>query len=806
MKNLIKYIVLAGLLLNGFTEANATLTLKEIRTASSDVLVVVFNSETKLPTTNYNTWISTKINVNEVKTTDLSAWRLNGEQPLQIYKFVTESSATNSGPKRAEHRIFLKTTGLVNGVKYKLETPHGDTTFVFNDRAVFCESIKTNQNAYSGLSDVRYANFAIWLGTGGSQKIEGTLPEYEVYEMSTGNTITRGTLVQYGSDVSSGDFVYRIDLSEVPEGGPYKISVKGYGCSWPFGVGGDFSSRLGYVSFRSMYYQRCGIPLKQPYAWEDIRMKHCHTLLYDVNASTGEANLDVVGTEPTFTVYGGYHDAGDADRRLYHLVRVPPVLMTTYEAFPEYFSDNQFNIPDKFDENFNILGKGNGIPDIIDEAEWATLIWEYLQDPDGGVHWGTETRGYPEPFAIPMDLDTKKYGTIRIDNEATAMAAGVFMHLARLLEPYKPERSAELQQRAENAMAFVGDKANDQQKLYFAVQKYLLTGDNTAHQQVKELTGRFAASEATNPGSSVYSNNALAVFFYSYLRDKERPKDQEAVQQMRNILRKSAEREIAIFNSFAYPVGNPVTTRRQWGNNVNQGQHAYPCLLQYSLLKEQRYIDVVSQLMDYNQGLNPIGKCYVTGLGFDQVKNPHDRESEYTKSKGWGVKPGILVYGPGNLPDRIEFTILPAITALPRERQWVDHLFTYGMNEFTIHETLIYPAVIYPVLAEGRVWDDTKDLFDVPDVSIISDINENEPDIIEIYPNPVKNNITVSSTENIEIYSIKLMDSLGRIVRQIDHINQTDYNLNMNAYPKGVYILSIESRSGASIKKLIKIE
>ena len=106
-----------------------------------------------------------------------------------------------------------------------------------------------------------------------------------------------------------------------------------------------------------MYYQRCGIPLKQPYAWEDIRLNPCHTLLYNVNAPTGEANLKVVGTEPSFTVYGGYHDAGDADRRLYHLTRVPPVLMTTYEAFPEYFSDNQFNIPDKFDERFQYSGK-----------------------------------------------------------------------------------------------------------------------------------------------------------------------------------------------------------------------------------------------------------------------------------------------------------------------------------------------------------------------------------------------------------------------------------------------------------------
>ena len=714
MNYLLKYTVfLLGMLISYCS--NASVILSDVHVASNNVLVVVFASEKIVPS-NYNQWIKEKIDVNAVNT-DVSAWKLNGEQPLAIHKFVTESSALCTGPKGAEHYIYLDIPALVNGTQYKLETPFGDTTFVFDDRAIFCESIKTNQNAYSALSKVRFANFTIWLGTGGRRQIEGKLPEYEVFEMSGSKTISRGFLKEIGPDKSSGDYVYRIDLSDVPEGGPYKISVKGYGCSWPFGVGSDFSRRLGYVSFRSLYYQRCGIPLKRPYAWEDIRMNPCHTTLYEVNAPNGEANLKVVGTETSFKCYGGYHDAGDADRRLYHLTRVPPVLMTTYEAFPEYFTDNQFNIPDKFDKDFNILGKGNGIPDIIDEAEWAVLIWEYLQEPDGSVHWGTETMGYPEPYTAPMDKDTKMYGTLRIDNTATAMAAGVFMHLARLLKPYKPERSKELQLRAEKAMTFVGNNANNEQKLYFAIQKYLLAGNENAHQKIKNLMSNYITDAENIPYNSNNSDFALAGYFYPYIIEKKRTTDPEIVLQMKDILRKTADREIEIFNSFAYPVCNPFTTRRHWGNNVVQGKHAYPCLLEWALTKEQKYMDVVCQLMDYNQGLNPLGKCYVTGIGFNSVKNPHDRESAYTKAKGWGVKPGIQVYGPGNLPDRIQFTTLPEITDLPRERQWVDHLYTYGMNEFTVHETLIYPAVIYPVLAQGGTWDENNNPFDITDSS-----------------------------------------------------------------------------------------
>ena len=799
-----KYLVFLCLLINSTTPVYAILTLKEVRTASDHVLVLVFRGE-KVVSSDYNIWINTKIDVNEVQTGDLSAWKLNGSLPLAINKFVTESSGTTSGPKGSVHYIYLEVPRLVNVTEYTLETPHGDTTFVFNDRTVFCESIKTNQNAYSVLSNVRYANFAIWLGTGGSQQIEGTLPEYEVFEISSGNSVSRGILEEIGSDESSGDFVYRINLSDVPEGGPYKISVKGYGCSWPFGVGGDFSRRLGYVAFRSLFHQRCGIPLKRPYAKYDIRLNACHTTIYEVNATPGEANVDVTGTEPSFTAYGGYHDAGDADRRLYHL-KVPPFLLTTYEAFPEYFTDGQFNIPDKFDENYNIIGQGNCIPDIIDEAEWGTLIWEFLQEDNGGVHWGTETNGYPA-VNISMDQDTKKYGTLRIDNFATSVAAGLFMHLARILKPYKPERSEELRERAEKAMAYVGNNANPPQKLYFAIQKYLLTGDVAAHNQIKALAhtvvNNYLASTPDNPGGFGYPNFVLASYFYSYIIEKQRPTDPTIVQYMKDIIRKTADKQIEIFNSFAYPIGNPLSNvgapANGWAVNVAQGRYAYPCLLQWGLTKEQKYIDVVSQLMDYNQGLNPIGKCYVTGIGFDRVEHPHDIESIYTQGKGWGPKPGIQIYGPGAIPNPIQFTTLPEITTFPRERRWVDHLYSYQLNEFTIHETLIYTAVVYPVLAQGGTWDETKDPF----AANVSSSNFELQNNIRIYPNPANNNITLSTNSNNMIFKLELLDPLGKCIKQIDYINSEKINFKIDKYPKGIYLLRIESQLGMNTKKLI---
>jgi endoglucanase len=671
--------------------AHAELSLTEIRTASNDVLIACFES--------------TLIQADEVNTVDVSAWKLNDRPVTAIHKFVTEGQA-------CDHHIYLQVPPLVNGTSCRLQTPHGDAVFVFDDSKIFCESIKTNQNAYSALSKVRYANFAIWLGDGGSRQVRGGLPAYAVLRLSTGETVAQGTLREIGQDASSGDFVYRIDLSAVPEGGPYKIVVKGYGCSYPFGVGGEFSRRLSHISFRSLYHQRCGCPIVEPYAW-NIKTKPCHTVIYDTNAPIGEARLKVDGNEPTFIAYGGYHDAGDADRRTYHM-DVTATLLTTYEAFPGCFADDQFNIPDRFDAQYNILGKGNRIPDVLDEAEWGAMFWEYMQKPSGAIPWGTETYQY-SPFTT-YDKETKLFGTEVLDARTAGFASGMFMHLARVVKPYKPERTKGLARRADMAFNAAGDRIRPSHKLYYAVQKYLLTGDESAHQMVKDLADSAGAYAQTYNGAPESFAGArggrgrdgwLASFFFSYITEKTRPTDPNVVERFKAIIKAAADKQMEYLQANAYPVGTPANLR-WWGSNVAQGQYAYPCLLQWALTKEQKYVDAASQLMDYAQGLNPMGKCYVTGIGFNRVHNPHDRESAYTKEMGWGPRPGILVFGPGGSGRGVS---VPPVTTLARERRFIDNLPSIQWTEFTVYQSLCFPAAVYPVLARGGAWDETKDPF-----------------------------------------------------------------------------------------------
>ncbi len=672
----------------------AQVALKAIRTASDSTLVAIFESR------NVTGPVWDRVNqTNEISTTERSEWKLNGHPVLGIHEFVTPSEF-------CDYHIFLQVGKLVNGATYALQTPHGSTNFVFDDRTILCQSIKVNQNAYCAASKVRYANFAIWLGTGGSVPIDGPMPVFSVLGQSSGREVARGTLEPFAAasqDPSSGDHVYRINLSAVPEGGPYIISVKGYGCSYPFGVGGEFSRRLGYTSFRTLYYQRCGCPIVKPYADHDLRPGPCHTNIYDTRHAIAQDHVRVTPDDRPMAAYGGYHDAGDSDRLLYHMM-VPMVLLTTFEAFPEKFTDGQFNIPDKFDESYRILGQGNGIPDIVDEAAWGTLFWEYMQTADGGVRWGASTMGFPD--WVPFDRDRKRYGTMRVDDNATSFAAGLFMNLARVLKPFDPTHSRELEKRGDMARGAVGSRIRPAHEIYYAIQKYLLTGDEGAHARIRELAPRAGAFPNTYcmeaGGFTSDGNYWLASNFMSYLLQTNRATDSAVVSQLKTALQAAADKQIEWLNSNAYPFGWARDTdfRKKYnygqGYSTVQGQLAFPCLMQWVLSKEQKYLDAVSQLMDYVQGLNPLGKCYASGLGADPVRHPHDRESVYAQAQGWGPRPGLLVYGGPHTSGMVRQ--LPPLNSMPRERRYIDHLGSFAMNEFTVYQTLVFPAAIYPVL------------------------------------------------------------------------------------------------------------
>lgn len=72
-----------------------------------------------------------------------------------------------------------------------------------------------------------------------------------------------------------------------------------------------------------------------------------------------------------------------------------------------------------------------------------------------------------------------------------------------------------------------------------------------------------------------------------------------------------------------------------------------------------------------------------------------------------------------------------------------------------------------------------------------------------IYPNPNKGIFTVN-TNNIESGKIKILNAKGEQIQEVFIQNgHTNYQIDLTAYPKGIYLINILSDKGSSSKKII---
>src|SRR5208283_1821140 len=109
-------------------------------------------------------------------------------------------------------------------------------------------------------------------------------------------------------------------------------------------------------------------------------------------------------------------------------------------------------------------------------------------------------------------------------------------------KPYNAARSQELQKHAEMAFAAAGQSVRPTHKLYYTVQKYLLTGDEAAHQIVKDLSASASGYTNTFNGApeSFTSNGWLASFFFSYIVEKRRQTDPAVVERFKAVIQAAA--------------------------------------------------------------------------------------------------------------------------------------------------------------------------------------------------------------------------------------------------------------------------
>lgn len=663
-------------------------------------------------------------------------YSVNGQHPKHIFRYSRVDDQLEFDYRKGQ-RIFMKhflylemAENLQSGRDYTIESPYGSDTLNFDAEETICPAIKVSQGGYSIFSDRRYAVLGIFLGDGGTVQLDA--PDFQVLEEGSKTVVHSGSAEAAGFDEESGEYTYRLDLSSVTRAGSYFISIEDLGRSYSFDID-ELEDEI-YKVVRGMYHQRCGTALKQPYT-EYIR-GNCHTEVAYIQESFSDPEDDDLwikvpeGTE-MHEIHGGYHDAGDYDRRPMHTL-VPVFMLSYFDLFPERFSDSQFNLPER----------GNGIPDFLDEALWGVKLYEYLQLDEnnssdsrlyGGVMTGTEGSRHPTGYGVTHAAnDDIVYGTYEVTGHATASACGMFAQAARLLQPFDYSRSQELMIRAEKAWTFLMENPSyctelESQLMYASLQMYLATATgnpaedsvNVYHQRFRTIAGAvfidnsYGWPREYKPGYLFFSfNNANMVFspyFAAYLTTSYAT-DNSIVAAIRQNVINNANSVEALVSGQVYPVGQQ---RANWASGTGQGWTADVLCLAYKLSGDSRFFDAVAQLACYDQGLNALGKSYITGVGEDQVNAPLHLDSWFPKygqglfSAPIGNVPGIIIYGAsaGRSGQSYQMVIseklYPPFDTLPVHRRWSDGWSLVNCNEFTVWETLVINACMFGFLG-GR--------------------------------------------------------------------------------------------------------
>jgi len=279
---------------------------------------------------------------------------------------------------------------------------------------------KINQLGY--MPEARkYAYVGAWLGTAGPlalhQVLEGK--EFQLVK-ADGSVAFAGKLrsrmadpVNAAGTPFTGEEVLELDFSAWTAPGVYCLSIPDYARSAWFRIGDDTMAEAFYLHARGLYHQRCGIAKQAPYThW--VR-KACHAVCvrgtfppeirhygkganrrpFGFTDALGRSvkvnHFELIRQNPprqreVLHAPGGWHDAGDWDRRPQHMGIVGD-LAAVYLLKPENFCDGQLNLPES----------GNGIPDILDEARWGLEHLRLKQQEDGGVGTWVETVRHPRP-------------------------------------------------------------------------------------------------------------------------------------------------------------------------------------------------------------------------------------------------------------------------------------------------------------------------------------------------------------------------------------------------------------------------
>ena len=85
----------------------------------------------------------------------------------------------------------------------------------------------------------------------------------------------------------------------------------------------------------------------------------------------------------------------------------------------------------------------------------------------------------------------------------------------------------------------------------------------------------------------------------------------------------------------------------------------------------------------------------------------------------------------------------------------------------------------------------------------INNISQND-NSLSIYPNPAFENITINFSSTSKNISIKIFDTTGRLVRNIENVKSGENSINISELENGLYLLNLRDGNNSVTRRFIK--
>ncbi|GAA2406037.1 cellulase [Streptomyces glaucosporus] len=517
-----------------------------------------------------------------------------------------------------------------------------------------------------------------------------------------GTTRKTGTTTPKGVDPTSRQNVHTFDFSDFAEAGKgYTVTVDGQ-TSEPFDIGDDLYASLRSDALAYFYHNRSGIEIDADLVGEKYARPAGHV---GVAPNQGDTKVPCQPgvCDYTLDVSGGWYDAGDHGKYVVNGGISVAQVMSTYErtrtaenADGTALGDGRLRVPER----------GNGVPDVLDEARWQMDFMMRMMVPEGEEFAGMAHHKIHDKawtgLPMPPHQDPQPRELHPPSTAATLNVAASAAQCARLFKEYDADFSARCLKAAETAWAAAKKYPNKladpndgtgggaysdndvRDEFYWAAAELFVTTGKDAYRQEVLNSPLHGDAGAVFPRGGLSWGSTAGLGALSLATVPNKLTDAQ-IKSVREMVTEAADGYAADSRGAAYGVPYaPDDNHYVWGSNSQVLNNMVVLATAHDLTGKADYRDAVLRGLDYLLGRNPLNQSYVTGYGERDSRNQHHRFwANQLDPELPNPAPGSVAGGPNvEIQDPIAQDKLqgcaPAMC-------YIDHIESWATNEITIN-------------------------------------------------------------------------------------------------------------------------